>query len=212
MGVPEYSGQEQLETFPGSICKNLPEIRYSQYRSFCIPDVSSTLNLHDIETRSRKSSKQCHVSTMGRSIPMCLSSILPNTPAIVETKGRRDYNDIGGTNMAITSMIFSSSEHACPQSTFIAILEGPTSGHIRKNSSFSSKPDSTIGSLVGFWKSLAPKSISDKWAGWRGKWEVDPFPCPVKFALDYLSDMFEKGMSYRTILYIDLQHLLIMNH
>ena len=79
--------------------------------------------------------------------------------SIIETKGRRDYNDIGGTNMAITSMMFSSSEHAYPQSTFIAILEGPTSGHIRKNSPFSSKPYSTIGSLVGFWKSLASKAF-----------------------------------------------------
>ena len=48
------------------------------------------------------------------------------------------------------------------QSTFIATSERPTSGHIRKNSSFSSKPNSKTDGLVGFWKSLALKGISYK--------------------------------------------------
>ena len=59
-----------------------------------------------------------------------------------------------GTNMAITSMVFSSSEHVYPQSTFIATSERSTSVHIRKKSK--------TGGLVGFRKSLASKDISDK--------------------------------------------------
>ena len=62
--------------------------------------------------------------------------------SIVEAKEKRDHNDIGGTNMAITSMVFSSSEHVYPQYYFIATSERPTSGHIRKNSSISSKSNS----------------------------------------------------------------------
>ena len=73
-----------------------------------------------------------------------------------------------------------------------------------------------------FEKSLASKGISDKaaklisdsrrgssissyelawrqWAGWCGKREVDPFQCPLKFILDYLPDLFGKGLEYRTI-------------
>ena len=159
---------------------------------------------------------------MGKNVPIRLSPIQSNTPGIVKAKERRDHNDIGGTNMATTSMVFSSSNHVYPQSTFIAKSEGPTSGHIRKNSSFSSKPNSNTGGLVGFRKSLASKRISDKatklisdtrrvssissyksacrhWAGWSGKWKVDPCRCPLMFVLDYLSDMFEKGLAYRTI-------------
>ena len=117
---------------------------------------------------------------------------------------------------------FSSSEHVYPQSTFIATSERPTSGHIRKNSSFGSKRNSKTGGLVGFCKSLASKGISGKaaklisdsrrenpissyesawcqWAGWCGKQKNDPFRCPLKFVLDYLSDIFEKGQAYRTI-------------
>ena len=38
----------------------------------------------------------------------------PNTSGIVEAKEERNHNDIGGTNMAIPSMVFSSSEHVYP--------------------------------------------------------------------------------------------------
>ena len=213
LGVPQFSGQGRLETFPGSICKNLSEIRYSQYRPFCILDVSSTPNLHSMETRSEKSGNQCHVSTMGKNVPISLSTMQPNTLGTVEAKERRDHNDIGGTNMAITSMIFSSSEHVYPQSNFIATSERPNS---------SSKPNSKRCGLVAFQKSLASKGISDKaaklisdsrieisipsyestwhqWSGWCGKRKVDPFRCPLKFVLGYLSDMFEKGLSYIAI-------------
>ena len=132
------------------ICKNLPDFRYSQYRPSCIPNVSSTPNLHGMEARSAKSSNQCHVLTMGKNVPICLSSFQPNTPGIVKTKERRDHNYVGGANMAIKRMVFSSSEHAYSQS------EGPTSGHMRKNSSFKTS------GLVGFRKPLASKGISDK--------------------------------------------------
>ena len=70
--------------------------------------------------------------------------------------------------------------------------------------------------MVGFRKLLASKDISDKdaklisgsrrvslissyesawgqWADRLGKREIDPFPCPLKFVLDYLSDMFKIG-------------------
>ena len=159
---------------------------------------------------------------MGKNVPICLSPIQPNTPGIIKVKERRDHNDIGGTNMAIASMVFSSSEHVYPQSIFITTSERPTSRPIRKTSSFSSKPNSKTGGLVGSQKSLASKGISDKaaklisdsrrgssissyesasrqLAGWCGKREVDPFQCPLKFVLDYLSDLFEKGLAYRTI-------------
>ena len=162
LGVPQFSRQERLETFTRSICKNLSEIRYSQYRPFCIPDVSSTPSLHGLEARSGKSGNQCHVSNMDKNVPICFSPIQPNTPGIIKSKERRDKNDIGGTNMAIISMVFSSSEHLYSQSIFITTSERPISGPIRKNSSFSSKPNSKTGGLVGFWKSSASKGISDK--------------------------------------------------
>ena len=145
---------------------------------------------------------------MGKNAPICLSPIQSNNPDMVEAKEREYRNDIGGTNMAITSIVFSSSEHVYSQSAFIATLERPTSEHIRKNSCFGSKPNSKTAGLVGFRKSLASKGISDKaaklildsrressissyelawrqWAGWCGKRKVDPFRCPLKFVLDY---------------------------
>lgn len=151
-----------MTTFAGSICKIFSDIGYSQYRPIYIVDVSLTANLPGMEARSGKLVNQCHVSTMGKNVPMCLSSIQPNTLGIVETKKIRDHNNIGGINMAIRNIVFSSSEHAYPQSAFIATSEGPTSGQIRENSSFTSKPDSKTGGLVGFRKSLASKAISDK--------------------------------------------------
>ena len=60
-------------------------------------------------------------------MPFPSYAFFPNTPGIFEAKERKDHNDIAGTNMEITSMIFSSSKHVYPQSTFTATLERPTS-------------------------------------------------------------------------------------
>ena len=232
--VPQFSRQERLETLPRSVCKNLSEIRYSQYRPFCIPDVSSTSSLHGQEARSGKSGNQCHVSTMDKNVLICISPIQPNTLGIIKGKERSDHNDIGDTNMAIASMIFSSSEHVYPQSVFVNTSERPTSGPIRKTSSFSSKPNSKTGGLVDFRKSLASKGISDKaaklisdsrrgssissyestwrqWAGWCGKREVNLFQCPLKSVLDCLICL-KRGWPIEQLMHIDPQYRLIMNH
>ena len=50
------------------------------------------------------------------------------------------------------------------------------------------------GSLIYFYE-----SAWRQWAGWCGKREVDLFQCLLKFVLDYLPDLFEKGLAYRTI-------------
>ena len=115
-----------------------------------------------MEATSGKSGNQCYVSTMDKNVLVCLSPIQPSTLGIVEARERRDHNDIDGTNMAITSTVFRFSEYLYPQSTFITTLKRPTCGHIKKSSSFSSKPNSKTGGFVGFWKSLASKDISDK--------------------------------------------------
>ena len=31
----------------------------------------------------------------------------------------------------------------------------------------------------------------------RGKWKVDSFRCPLKFVLDYLSDLFQRRLVYK---------------
>ena len=63
--------------------------------------------------------------TMSGNVTNYLFPIQTNTPGIVKTKEKRDFNAISSTNMAIASMVFSSSEHVFPQSAFIATLEGP---------------------------------------------------------------------------------------
>ena len=64
-------------------------------RPFYIPDVSSTLNLHGVKAISGKSGNQCHVSNIGKNIPICLPPIQSNTLGFVEADERRDHNDIG---------------------------------------------------------------------------------------------------------------------
>ena len=64
---------------------------------------------------------------MSGNVTIYLFPIQTNTPGIVKTKEKRDFNAISSTNMAIASMVFSSSEHVFPQSVFIATLQGPTS-------------------------------------------------------------------------------------
>ena len=106
------------------IWKNFPDFRYSQYRPSCIQDVSSSPNLHGMEARTEKSRNQCHVLTISKNVPICLSPIQPNTAGIVKTAENRDQNYIGGTLMAITSMVYSSSEHVYPQSDQKDLLMG----------------------------------------------------------------------------------------
>ena len=195
----------------------MSEIRYPQYRLFAFWMLHHP-SLHNLETRSGKSGNQCHVSTMGKNVLY----IFPSFSLMLQVLLKLRKEGITMILVAITSMVFSSSGHVYPQFTFITTSETLTSGNIRKSSSFSSKPDSITGGLVGFQKLMTSKDISDKaaklisdsrressissyesawrqWAGWCGKWKVDPIQCPLKSVLYYLSDLFENGLAYRTI-------------
>ena len=94
-----------------------------------------------MEARSRKSGNQCYLSTMGKNGPICHTPIQPNTQGI----GR-----------------YSVLMRMCIYNPLLLAHQNDLLLDTKKNSSFSSKPNSKTGSLVGFWESLAPKGISDK--------------------------------------------------
>ena len=76
-------------------------------------------SLYGMEVRSAKSGNQRHISTIRKDVAICFSPIQPNTSSIVKAKVRKNLSDIGGISMVVTSMVFISSEHIYPQSTFI---------------------------------------------------------------------------------------------
>ena len=38
-----------------------------------------------------------------------------------------------------------------------------------------------------------------RWSGWFSEWKVDPISCGIQPFLDFLADLFEHGLQYRTI-------------
>ena len=38
-----------------------------------------------------------------------------------------------------------------------------------------------------------------KFCGWCDRRKINPFQCPVKIILEFLADLFEQGLKYRTI-------------
>ena len=81
--------------------------------------------------------------------------------------------------------------------------------------------------MVGFWEGLSPHGVSEettqltaksrrqgilgnyesawkKWSGWCDSWKVDPFRCPLKYDLEYLSYYsIMKSFYTEQLVYID---------
>ena len=152
--------------------------------------------------------------------------IQPNTPNIVETTERRDHNMLVAPPWQSQAWYSAVLSICINNPLLLPYRKDLLLDTLGKTHPFIVNQTLKTGGLVGFWKSLTSKGISDKatklisdsrrensisfyesvwrqWADWCGKRKVDPFRCPLKFVLDYLSDL---------LMYIDSQYLLIMNH
>ena len=46
------------------------------------------------------------------------------------------------------------------------------------------------------------ESAWNKWVSWRTQRQIDPFRCSVKFVANFLADLFETGLEYRTLILV----------
>ena len=155
--------------------------------------------------------------------PVCSSPILHDSKSSQQNTQERSFQaDINNPSLDNRTLVSKDFEHVNQESCFAALEKGPPEKSQRGNSSPSSEQDPKTGDLDRFRARLQEKEIlkaaSDlisksrrpnsnanyesswrKWASWCSRRETDSFSSNINEILDYLTDLYQQGLQYRTI-------------
>ena len=124
--------------------------------------------------------------------------------------------------MANTSMVSEINRDECEKSSSSSNKKGSSHESSRPSTPINSSKVSKVSGLGSFRGSLATEGISEraislitesrrmgtrsnfesswrKWPNWCLEKQVDPIRCNITFVLDFLVELFEMGLAYRTI-------------
>ena len=222
LGIPTCSGFLRMETKSKDIPVDMSTIRHSEYGFICVSTFSSSTSLHGLETRPIVQSSRCNATTVGSSLPLCIPSIFTHREGSRKSIEGTGTNVNNNTGLADSTMVHQSSRNVSKKPSIITSLLGSVERPKRKHASVSPKQLLETSGMDGLRKKMATEGLSKraadlitssrrpgtisnyesswrKWSSWCTGREVDPFQCPLRNILDYLAELFELGLSYRTI-------------
>ena len=200
---------------------HIQDLGQTIYRPFCLIPKSQNENVLYLGSPSRSSSNGCTNNFMGRDVCLCLSTHMPNT------KGFRTHEtvpvsiDINSTSMAETSLVHDSPSNVRSRANKAPIqnrsIETAQNSHLSPESrsiqSESMAPFDRHSRTKGFSEKVR-KLITASWrAGtrkdyvckfkqfnsWCSKRQIDPYSASIVQCAEFLADLFNKGLQYRTI-------------
>ena len=105
LAVKETQGQFRMETSSPNISSNFPNKRYSIDRPVCISVVTSASKIFSLETRPIQSGYRCNATSLGKQIPLCISTFLNYQQSFKQSKPRQSRkNATCGTHLAISNL------------------------------------------------------------------------------------------------------------
>lgn len=201
--------------------KDFPFVGISFDRPVCISKEQTDSDILFMDSASRCSGSGCSVNLMGKHVCICLSSHLSN-PKSPETYGAVSLpGDSDSSKMASQTLVHRSTTNVNSLSKEAATLAKPVT--TTKFNDTSSQPRSIQSTcLASIDRSFQEKGFSSKSrkllsASWRqgtqrdytGKFnkfnswcherQIDPYSTSLTQVADFLTDLFESGLQYRTI-------------
>ena len=191
--------------------------------SLCIPSVSQTSNILQLENGSRSESSGCSNTVVEQHQRLCLPSILSNRQVSSQNQIREGtLGIIDHTLMEITNLVSSTPRNVSGTSNCTPERQLLTNGSTRESSSNDSTRSSTVSRLDCIRNSLQSRGLSDKaislmCASWRSNtessyssswriWErwclsegVNPLCATIENVLEFLTDQFHQGKKYSTL-------------
>ena len=221
--VKKRFGLLGMETSSPVISENLSTEGNSRDRSICFQIISSDQDLLFVEVRSIEPSSRCLPKKLAPQESLCFFPILHNRKSFEQSPEREStYDDPSNSSLAITTVVPRSNENVHTTINFIDLEERSLKKPAGRNSSPFPKPNFKISGMDGLRARLQKKGVSreasnliiksrrsssnsnhesawGKWAGWCAERKIDPFCSNINQILEFLSQLFQNGLQYRTI-------------
>ena len=210
----------RVDVKPFNFSTSLFNLQYSESRPVCYPSDQPSSKFCVLVPRSRSNDDKCIHSSLVRSSELCLSPIQPDYEVSEKDPNRKGQSPFCGSSMEIETMVPGPSFNAvrsptiaseCFGSVDTTILpkEAPTetsgSGRVaavRRCPSKFSLPSRVSEIVMSSWRSSTQAQYGSAWAKW-GSWYVqrqeDPISCNLNCFLEFLAELFDAGLRYRTI-------------
>ena len=213
---------KRMETKPPNLQKDLHCSMDTGHRSLCIKNVTSTTNLPVLETRSIQQRGRCLPMVVEKPKRLRISPILSHREGAEKSSTGHGHNNFDNTSLAKSSMVPKSSSNEYKKSSFDSQSQKPTIESRRPKTPSCGKQNTSASGLGSFREKLSSEGLSEqaislisdsrrkgtilhyesswgKWYSWCSERSLDPFRCDINPVLDFLADLFQKGLEYNTI-------------
>ena len=218
--VPECRGLLRMETEPNSLPPNLPTIGSTHNRPLRLPNIPSTGKLHVLQNGPRGKRNKCLPTKMGTHAPLCLPTLLPDRESPKEIEQPFNRHDTDKPCMDLSTLVPNPFRNVNRQPN-PPPSKGRSLDKPKRRNTPTHKETPTSG-MEGFQQQLQAEGIPEKainlicnkrrkgtqynyncsWAqfsSWVSERNHNPIQCDLAVILDYLSHLFERGLSYRSI-------------
>ena len=222
LSVPKCQGLERVETLSPNIQNNLCHSRKTRHGPVRIPNITPNKLIHEPESGPTMSSSRCITTKLDPSISICFPTIQSNRESPEENTGPTNQHDNNYTNLGDPTLVSNTTRNVNTSANPPNNAPGDTLRSPGELSPPGPKQVPSTGGLVGLGAKLEGQKISTraaelitksrtlgtrhnynstwkKFSGWCSKREVDPVHCHLNYILDFLGELFEKGLQYRTI-------------
>ena len=165
---------------------------------------------------------ECPATKMDTYVPLWFSPIFSNRERFKENPRGQSYCNSYYPNMAVANLVPLDFENEDKKSDLTSKQKHLSDEPSRINSPAHRIGELKTSSLVNFKQRMEAEEISEKavklitnarsvgtqaryesawnnWVSWCTQRQIDPFRCSVKFVTNFVADLFETGLEYRTL-------------
>ena len=185
----------------------------------CFQIEQSVAEVCELAPRSIRCGNRCIPDVVDKGNRVCLSPICSDWQVPSESTAGRQLSSSGSSNLEHSALEPNSSGDMDRLSSSFTGRSVPTAGPLQQTSSTSPNEPAPVSRLEGIRANHSAEGISkrastlilsgwskgtnatyqsawSKWHSWCVSRKVNPFSCDVKFFLDFLAEMFEKGLQH----------------
>ena len=221
----EIQAKSQLQrvgTLREDIQENSEHLGKARSGLLCLKNNEKAAQIYVPKSRSELFSNKCTVPGLGK-LPIPLPTILPNGQGIEVNSNKTNPKGINNsTTLARPALVLDASKNVNGPANALTSTSGPIKKSHGGIASTHKKPHTSTSGLFSVRKQLEQKGISTaaseimlqsrrasttqtyeapwgKWVLWCQQRSLDPTNTTKKFVIDFLTELFEKGLEYRTI-------------
>ena len=218
--VPINKSQFRMKTQSSNFSSDLCNLHYSRSRPFCNKSKQSSSEINFMVPRSRCSGNQCFLNSLVQPAMLCISPLqstyeMPKKNSVQQSQGSPHCSGVevetvvsNSTIDALRSPVVASQYFRSIDSSITSRENAPETSHIihvaavrRCLGQF--KLSTRVSNIImSSWRSGTQaqyKSAWSKWSSWCAEKQEDPVSCDISCFLEFLSELFDSGLQYRTI-------------